>query len=257
MSCPARSRLHPPRLPRRIRPPHQPRRPARHPAPSPLRRNRIAAGRRPARAAGPCRHDGNILRRSRTDYHRRGDSAQPIASLPVAPAGSLTSFGATTAALAPSIGSAPAAVEATTFAPGRRDLVAGKLVRVERLRGTVSRIARGTAATRSNDPRREPVRTDGSHDRTGDPHCPAGRSNHPGNRTGPACRSRLARPRHPARQPRPNAFEFHAPASFSVELPTLDLLEPRVRRHRNDHRGTPRANRAGDRTAAAGIQRCR
>ncbi|MBU9446077.1 DNA translocase FtsK [Burkholderia multivorans] len=30
----------------------------------------------------------------------------------------------------------------------------------------------------------------------------------------------------PARQPRPNAFEFHAPASFSVELPTLDLLEP-------------------------------
>ncbi|WP_315942281.1 DNA translocase FtsK [Burkholderia multivorans] len=30
----------------------------------------------------------------------------------------------------------------------------------------------------------------------------------------------------PARQPRPNAFEFHAPASFNVELPTLDLLEP-------------------------------
>nr|WP_175719751.1 DNA translocase FtsK [Burkholderia anthina] len=30
----------------------------------------------------------------------------------------------------------------------------------------------------------------------------------------------------PVRQPRPNAFEFHAPASFNVELPTLDLLEP-------------------------------
>ncbi|QTD90662.1 DNA translocase FtsK [Burkholderia anthina] len=30
----------------------------------------------------------------------------------------------------------------------------------------------------------------------------------------------------PARPPRPNAFEFHAPASFNVELPTLDLLEP-------------------------------
>ncbi|OXI33009.1 cell division protein FtsK [Burkholderia sp. AU16741] len=29
-----------------------------------------------------------------------------------------------------------------------------------------------------------------------------------------------------APQPRPNAFEFHAPASFNVELPTLDLLEP-------------------------------
>nr|WP_260426648.1 MULTISPECIES: DNA translocase FtsK [unclassified Burkholderia] len=28
------------------------------------------------------------------------------------------------------------------------------------------------------------------------------------------------------RPPRPNAFEFHAPASFNVELPTLDLLEP-------------------------------
>ncbi|KVX59971.1 cell division protein FtsK [Burkholderia stagnalis] len=30
----------------------------------------------------------------------------------------------------------------------------------------------------------------------------------------------------PPRPPRPNAFEFHAPASFNVELPTLDLLEP-------------------------------
>ncbi|WP_049116550.1 DNA translocase FtsK, partial [Burkholderia cepacia] len=30
----------------------------------------------------------------------------------------------------------------------------------------------------------------------------------------------------PARPPRPNAFEFHAPATFNVELPTLDLLEP-------------------------------
>ena len=30
----------------------------------------------------------------------------------------------------------------------------------------------------------------------------------------------------PSRPPRPNAFEFHAPASFNVELPTLDLLEP-------------------------------
>ncbi|KVD48224.1 cell division protein FtsK [Burkholderia ubonensis] len=30
----------------------------------------------------------------------------------------------------------------------------------------------------------------------------------------------------PPPQPRPNAFEFHAPATFSVELPTLDLLEP-------------------------------
>uniref|UniRef100_UPI0039BDBA5F DNA translocase FtsK n=1 Tax=Burkholderia vietnamiensis TaxID=60552 RepID=UPI0039BDBA5F len=30
----------------------------------------------------------------------------------------------------------------------------------------------------------------------------------------------------PTRPPRPNAFEFHAPASFNVELPTLDLLEP-------------------------------
>ena len=30
----------------------------------------------------------------------------------------------------------------------------------------------------------------------------------------------------PLRPPRPNAFEFHAPASFNVELPTLDLLEP-------------------------------
>ncbi|TCW80636.1 DNA translocase FtsK [Burkholderia sp. SRS-46] len=30
----------------------------------------------------------------------------------------------------------------------------------------------------------------------------------------------------PAKPPRPNAFEFHAPASFNVELPTIDLLEP-------------------------------
>ncbi|ACB64719.1 cell division FtsK/SpoIIIE [Burkholderia ambifaria MC40-6] len=33
-------------------------------------------------------------------------------------------------------------------------------------------------------------------------------------------------PSAPERPPRPNAFEFHAPASFNVELPTLDLLEP-------------------------------
>nr|WP_282960151.1 DNA translocase FtsK [Burkholderia ambifaria] len=33
-------------------------------------------------------------------------------------------------------------------------------------------------------------------------------------------------PAAPERPPRPNAFEFHAPASFNVELPTLDLLEP-------------------------------
>nr|WP_254597646.1 DNA translocase FtsK [Burkholderia ubonensis] len=30
----------------------------------------------------------------------------------------------------------------------------------------------------------------------------------------------------PPPPPRPNAFEFHAPATFNVELPTLDLLEP-------------------------------
>nr|WP_322082836.1 DNA translocase FtsK [Burkholderia sp. BCC1972] len=35
-----------------------------------------------------------------------------------------------------------------------------------------------------------------------------------------------AAPDIPVRQPRPNAFEFHAPVTFSVELPTLDLLEP-------------------------------
>ncbi|WP_197419448.1 MULTISPECIES: DNA translocase FtsK [Burkholderia] len=35
-----------------------------------------------------------------------------------------------------------------------------------------------------------------------------------------------AEPASPARQPGPNAFEFHAPAASNVELPTLDLLEP-------------------------------
>ncbi|KVE39236.1 FtsK/SpoIIIE family DNA translocase [Burkholderia sp. TSV86] len=33
-------------------------------------------------------------------------------------------------------------------------------------------------------------------------------------------------PARPARQPAPNAFEFHAPAASNVELPTLELLEP-------------------------------
>ncbi|OXJ12212.1 DNA translocase FtsK [Burkholderia sp. HI2500] len=153
--------------------------------------------------------------------------AQPIASSPVAPAGSLTSFGATTAALAPSIASAPAAVEATTFAPPAAATSSPAS-------WSVSNVSAAPLATSPVAPP-QPAATipDASLSAlaavttvpappTAPPAAATTQVTEP---TAPTAAGSPA-PDTPARQPRPNAFEFHAPASFSVELPTLDLLEP-------------------------------
>ncbi|MBN3828997.1 DNA translocase FtsK [Burkholderia sp. Ac-20384] len=146
--------------------------------------------------------------------------AQPIASSPVTPTGSLTSFGATTATLAPSIVSAPAAIEATTFATPTASApspASWSVSNVSAAPATPSATAQQPAATIPGAslsapaiptaPPAEVITTTAA-----EPAAPAAAGS-------PA-------PDIPARPPRPNAFEFHAPASFSVELPTLELLEP-------------------------------
>ncbi|VWB81833.1 cell division protein FtsK [Burkholderia lata] len=146
--------------------------------------------------------------------------AQPIASSPVTPTGSLTSFGATTATLAPSIVSAPAAIEATTFATPTASAsspASWSVSNVSAAPAAPSATAQQPAATIPGAslsapaiptaPPAEAITTTAT-----EPAAPAAAGS-------PA-------PDIPARPPRPNAFEFHAPASFRVELPTLELLEP-------------------------------
>ncbi|WP_373453145.1 DNA translocase FtsK [Burkholderia sp. AU27893] len=145
---------------------------------------------------------------------------QPIANSPVAPAGSLTSFGATTAALAPSLASAPAAVEATTFAPPAAATSSPAS-------WSVSNVSAAPSATSPVAPPQPAATIPGAS-----LSAPANFTAPPAEATTPATEPAAPAaagspaPDTPARQPRPNAFEFHAPASFSVELPTLDLLEP-------------------------------
>ncbi|WP_275691229.1 DNA translocase FtsK [Burkholderia sp. Tr-849] len=146
--------------------------------------------------------------------------AQPISGSPVAPAGSLTSFGATTAALAPSIASAPAAIEATTFAPPATPASSPAS-------WPVSNVSAAPSAASPVAPPQPAATIPGAS-----LSAPAAVTTVPAIPTAPATEPAAPAaagspaPDTPARQPRPNAFEFHAPASFSVELPTLDLLEP-------------------------------
>ncbi|WP_175951084.1 DNA translocase FtsK [Burkholderia sp. BCC0405] len=154
--------------------------------------------------------------------------AQPIASAPAAPAGSLTSFGVTTATLAPSIASAPAAIEATTFStpPASASSPAS---------WPASNVSAAPAAPLAAAPQPPATIPGASLSAPAAvapvPAMPVG---HPAEAataaaTAPAVPIEAASPPPadtPARPPRPNAFEFHAPASFNVELPTLDLLEP-------------------------------
>ncbi|MCA8275444.1 DNA translocase FtsK [Burkholderia sp. AU30280] len=154
--------------------------------------------------------------------------AQPIANSPTAPAGSLTSFGMTTATLAPSIASAPAAIAATTFAtpPASASSPAS---------WSASNVSAAPAAPLAAVPQPPATIPGASLSAPAAvapvPAMPVG---HPAEAataaaTAPAVPIEAASPPPadtPARPPRPNAFEFHAPASFNVELPTLDLLEP-------------------------------
>ncbi|RQT28414.1 DNA translocase FtsK [Burkholderia contaminans] len=173
-------------------------------------------------------------------------ASQPAASLPVPPApaataatssgavapittaattpaqpisGSLTSFGATTAAPAPSIASAPAAIEATAFAPPAAPTSSPAS-------WAVSNVAAAPSVTSPVVPPQPAATIPGaSLSAPAIPAAPPAEATTPATEPAAPAAAGSPAPDTPARQPRPNAFEFHAPASFSVELPTLDLLE--------------------------------
>ncbi|WP_446479829.1 DNA translocase FtsK [Burkholderia cepacia] len=147
--------------------------------------------------------------------------AQPISGSPVAPTGSLPSFGATAPTQAPSIASAPAAIGATTFAapPAPAPASSPASWHVSSVAATPAVAALQPATTFPGASLSAPAAV------TPVPAIPAAP---PADATAATATTEPASPPPdtPARPPRPNAFEFHAPATFNVELPTLDLLEP-------------------------------
>ncbi|KWI50933.1 cell division protein FtsK [Burkholderia cepacia] len=147
--------------------------------------------------------------------------AQPISGSPVAPTGSLPSFGATAPTQAPSIASAPAAIGATTFAapPAPAPASSPASWHVSNVAATPAAAALQPATTFPGASLSAPAAV------TPVPAIPAAP---PADATAATATTEPAAPAPdtPARPPRPNAFEFHAPATFNVELPTLDLLEP-------------------------------
>ena len=149
--------------------------------------------------------------------------AQPISGSPVAPTGSLPSFGATAPTQAPPIASAPAAIEATTFAappaPAPAPASSPASWHVSNVAATPATAAPQPATTFPGASLSAPVAI------TPVPAIPAAP---PADATAATATTEPAAPAPdtPVRPPRPNAFEFHAPATFNVELPTLDLLEP-------------------------------
>ncbi|WP_420210997.1 DNA translocase FtsK [Burkholderia aenigmatica] len=146
---------------------------------------------------------------------------QPIAGSPVTPGGSLMSFSATAATQAPSIASAPVAIGATTFAPQTAPASSPAS-------WSVSNVAATPAAASTVAPLQPAATLPGAN--LSAPAIPVAPPAEAATAaaTEPAAPIEAASPPPdtPVRQPRPNAFEFHAPASFNVELPTLDLLEP-------------------------------
>ncbi|WP_277405132.1 DNA translocase FtsK [Burkholderia sp. Ac-20349] len=148
--------------------------------------------------------------------------AQPISGSPVTPGGSLMSFSATAATPAPSIASAPVAIGATTFAPQPAPASSPAS-------WSVSNVAATPAAASTVAPLQPAATLPGAN--LSAPAIPVAPPAEAATAaaTEPAAPIEAASPPPPdtpVRQPRPNAFEFHAPASFNVELPTLDLLEP-------------------------------
>ncbi|KWA08427.1 cell division protein FtsK [Burkholderia cepacia] len=147
--------------------------------------------------------------------------AQPISGSPVAPTGSLPSFGATAPTQAPSIASAPAAIGATTFAapPAPAPASSPASWHVPNVAATPAAAALQPATTFPGASLSAPAAV------TPVPAIPAAP---PADATAATATTEPAAPPPdpPVRPPRPNAFEFHAPATFNVELPTLDLLEP-------------------------------
>nr|WP_282962035.1 DNA translocase FtsK [Burkholderia cenocepacia] len=147
--------------------------------------------------------------------------AHPIASAPVAAAGPLTSIGAVTATQAPSIASVPAAAPVTTqtFATSPAPAVSSSGWSMSHDVTAAPTTAPLAATVPGANVPTTPATVVSAPPSPAAPPIGAPAS-HPIEATGPAQADT------PARPPRPNAFEFHAPASFNVELPTLDLLEP-------------------------------
>uniref|UniRef100_UPI001F5B2F97 DNA translocase FtsK n=1 Tax=Burkholderia metallica TaxID=488729 RepID=UPI001F5B2F97 len=150
---------------------------------------------------------------------------QPVAASPVTPAGSLTSVGATAATQPPSNASAPAALAATTFA-------SPPATAASPASGFVPNFSTASAAPSTVAPLQPAASISGANLSaptavTSAPAIPVALPEAaPAIATSTPDATAAAAPATPAIQPRPNAFEFHAPASFNVELPTLDLLEP-------------------------------
>ncbi|KFL49543.1 cell division protein FtsK [Burkholderia pyrrocinia] len=154
--------------------------------------------------------------------------AQPVAASHVAAAGSLASIAATTATQPLPIASAPAATATTTFVTPPAPAASSASWSAPNVSATptaASIAAPQPATTVPGAGLPTPVTVAAAS--TLPVAAPIGAiatvATEP---AAPAAADTNAAPDTPARQPRPNAFEFHAPASFNVELPTLDLLEP-------------------------------
>ncbi|BAX58315.1 DNA translocase FtsK [Burkholderia stabilis] len=154
--------------------------------------------------------------------------AQPVAGSPVAATGSLTSIAATTATQPLPIASAPAAIVTATFATPPAPAASSASWSAPHVSATpvVASTAAPQPATTvpgTGLPTPATVAAVPTIPVTAHIGAIATGATEP---AAPAATDTTAAPDTPARQPRPNAFEFHAPASFNVELPTLDLLEP-------------------------------
>ncbi|WP_193098796.1 DNA translocase FtsK [Burkholderia sp. Z1] len=144
-------------------------------------------------------------------------SAPSVTSSPVPAVGSPTPIGATTSTQASSIASAPAAIATPTFVTPPAPAASPASWSVSNVSATPA-----AAPITASQP---PVTIPGAGLPT--PAIPVAPPAYATatDATEPA-EPAAAAPDTPVRQPRPNAFEFHAPVAFNVELPTLDLLEP-------------------------------
>ncbi|AWU99577.1 DNA translocase FtsK [Burkholderia sp. JP2-270] len=154
--------------------------------------------------------------------------AQPVAGSPVIAAGSLASIAATTATQPLSIASAPAATATPTFATPPAPAASSASWSTPNMSATPAVASTDTPQPATTIPGAGlPTPATVAAASTLPVAAPIGAiaavATEP---AAPAATDTAVAPDTPARQPRPNAFEFHAPASFNVELPTLDLLEP-------------------------------
>ncbi|WP_407062131.1 DNA translocase FtsK [Burkholderia pyrrocinia] len=151
--------------------------------------------------------------------------AQPVAGSPVAAVGSLASIAATTATQTLPIASTPAATATATFATPPAPAASSASWSAPNVSATPPAPSTTAPQPATTVPGAGlPVPATVAAAPTIPAAAPVGAI--AAVATEPATPAATETTDAPARQPRPNAFEFHAPASFNVELPTLDLLEP-------------------------------